>query len=83
MLVRSNARGACAVLSSLTVKILATVGVLSEALHVQKMESRPKKHKLSSKSSGLKGQFIYLKFAHLGEDRCGSNLLDGSVKKIV
>ena len=76
MLVRSNARRACAVLSSLTVKILATVGVLSEALHVQKMESRPKKHILSSKSSGLNGQFIYLKFAHLGEDIPPCNSVD-------
>lgn len=67
MLVRSNARSACAVLTSLTVKILATVAVLGGALHVKKMESRPKKHKLFSKPSGLKGEFIYLNFAHLGE----------------
>ncbi len=76
MLVRPNARRACAVLSLLTVKILATVTVLGKALHVQKMESRPKQHKLSSKSSGLKGQFIYLNFAHLGEDIPPCNPVD-------
>lgn len=44
---------ACAVLASLTVKILATVAILGGALTVRKMESRPNKHKSSSKSSGL------------------------------